>query len=217
MSMFDITGILLSLPAILLALTVHEFSHAWAALKMGDPTARNAGRLTLNPLKHIDPLGFVLILVARIGWAKPVPVNPLYFRNPARGLALTSLAGPLSNIALAVASGIAFRILGLLFRGAGLWKEYFGPMLAISVIINIALAFFNLIPLPPLDGFAILAYFFPKLGYNPGFIRLGPFILMALIVLGLFLPVNPIGLYLAPFLWIGTWLLLGVPMGLFGG
>lgn len=215
--MFDLTAIILSLPAVLLALTVHEFFHAYAAFRMGDPTARNAGRLTLNPLKHLDPVGFILILIARIGWAKPVPVNPTYFRNPARGLALTSLAGPLSNIGLAIVSGIAFRGLGLVMGGVGAWKDYIGPMLAISVIINIALAFFNLIPLPPLDGFAILAYFFPRIGYNTGFIRAGPYILMGLIAIGLFLPVNPLGLYLAPFLWIGTWLLLGFPLGLFGG
>jgi len=215
--MFDLTAILLSLPAVLLALTVHEFFHAYAAFRMGDPTARNAGRLTLNPLKHLDPLGFIMILVARIGWAKPVPVNPAYFRNPARDLALTSLAGPLSNIGLAIVSGLAFRGLNLFMGGTGIWNDYIGPMLAISVIINIALAFFNLIPLPPLDGFAILAYFFPRLGYNPGFIKAGPYILIGLIALGLFLPVSPIGIYLSPFIWIGTWLLLGVPMGLFGG
>ena len=215
--MFDLMGILLSLPAVLLALTVHEFFHAYAAFRMGDPTARNAGRLTLNPLKHLDPMGLILILIARIGWAKPVPVNPAYFRNPARGLAITSLAGPLSNIGLAIVSGLAFRGLGLVMGSVGAWRDYMGPMLAISVIINIALAFFNLIPLPPLDGFAILAYFFPRIGHSVGFIRAGPYILMGLIALGFFLPINPLGLYLAPFLWIGTWLLLGSPLGLFGG
>jgi len=144
-------------------------------------------------------------------------VNPAYFRNPARDLALTSLAGPLSNIGLAIVSGLAFRGLSLVMAGMGFWNDYLGPMLAISVIINIALAFFNLIPLPPLDGFAILAYFFPRIGHNAGFIRAGPYILMGIIAIGLFLPISPLGLYLAPFLWIGTWLLLGFPMGLFGG
>ncbi len=205
------------MPAVLLALTVHEYFHAWTAFRLGDPTARNAGRLTLNPLKHLDPVGFILILVARVGWAKPVPVNPAYFRSPAGGLALTSLAGPLSNLGLAILSGLAFRGLNLVMGEVSLWREFIGPMLAISVIINIALAFFNLIPLPPLDGFAILAYFFPRVGYNLGFIRAGPYILMGLIMLGFFLPISPLGLYLAPFLYIGTWLLLGAPMGLFGG
>ncbi len=215
--MFDLTMILLSLPGILLGLTLHEFSHGYAAYLLGDPTAKMMGRLTLNPLKHLDLMGTVLIIFTRIGWAKPVPVNPANFRHPARDMALTSLAGPLSNLLLAGILGLAFRVLHPFLASASWWINMMAPMLVIAVIINIILAFFNLLPIPPLDGFAIASFFFPKLRYSTGFIRWGPYVLIALIALGFFLPVSPLGLYLSPFVWIGTYLFLGFPLGLYGG
>jgi len=217
MGKFDIVALLLILPVILLSLTVHEFAHGFAAYRMGDPTAKLAGRLTLNPLKHLDPIGTILIIFTRIGWAKPVPVNPVNFRNPARDLALVSFAGPTANLLLAVVCGLCFRLISPLAPANQLWASLVIQMLVLGVILNIVLAFFNLIPIPPLDGFAILAYLFPRVGHNMTYIRYGPYILMGLIALGFFLPIDPLGLYLAPFLWAGTFLLLGFPMGLHGG
>lgn len=180
--------------AVLLALTVHEASHAWAADRLGDPTPRRAGRLTLNPLAHLDILGTIFFLIARIGWAKPVPVNPSYFRNPRRDDFIVSAAGPASNILLAIFMAVLWRALWgfvplieaypqletpLAFTlGAAFW----------SVWLNIGLAFFNLIPVPPLDGSGILAAALPyrlseeyrKIGHY------GILILFALIFLGAF-------------------------------
>jgi len=148
---------------VLLALTGHEFAHAWAAHRLGDDTAKQAGRLTINPLAHLDPLGTIFLLVSQLfGWAKPVPINPRNFRNPARDLALVALAGPGLNIISALALGL---ILKIAFQ-AGLFDRPFldGPLfqiLNLLVLINLALGVFNLLPLPPLDGFQALAAFLP--------------------------------------------------------
>jgi len=190
----------LLVPVVLLALSVHEASHAAAAVALGDPTPKLEGRLTLNPLRHLDPIGFILVLFARVGWAKPVPVNPYNFRHPSRDLALTALAGPLSNVALAVLSGLLYRLAPPM--------PYLHTLLYLSVFINLALALFNLIPLPPLDGFSVLAHFFPSLRFSP-LARWGPYILIGLIVLGFFLPVDPLGLCLWPLVRLGTLLLIG--------
>ena len=148
---------------VLLALTGHEFAHAWAAHRLGDDTARQAGRLTLNPLAHLDPLGTIFLFVSQLfGWAKPVPVNPRNFRRPERDLALVALAGPGLNIISALILGL---ILKIAFQ-AGLFDQAFldGSLfriLNLIVLINLALGVFNLLPLPPLDGFQILAAFLP--------------------------------------------------------
>jgi len=156
--------LLYRVPAIVLALTVHEFSHAYAAYLMGDNTARNMGRLTLNPLKHLDPIGFLCLLVAHFGWAKPVPVNPYNFEatDAKTGMLLTALAGPMSNIlfcfiSFGLISLIPTRILFSLPWVYG-FLTYFGS-------INAALAFFNLIPVPPLDGSKVLFGFLPDRMY----------------------------------------------------
>ncbi|MDW7672231.1 MAG: site-2 protease family protein [Bacillota bacterium] len=157
---FDLNRIILILPGILLALTVHEFSHGYVAFLIGDPTAKNNGRLTLNPIAHIDPLGFLMLMFAGFGWAKPVPVNPYYFTIDRRkGTLLVSLAGPASNIVLAILLTLVF---GLVIRFTG-GLGYVTQQLFISAIsINLVLAVFNLFPIPPLDGSKILISLFPS-------------------------------------------------------
>ncbi|MEO0190456.1 MAG: site-2 protease family protein [candidate division WOR-3 bacterium] len=149
----------LSLPPLLLALTVHEYFHGYIAYRMGDPTAKFAGRLTFNPLKHIDPIGFIAFLFFRFGWAKPVPVNPYNFHNYKKGMIFTSIAGPGSNFILALISGLIIRI-----GGFSLVYQTFFPfliMLKLSMYFNLVLCAFNLIPVPPLDGSKVLFYLLP--------------------------------------------------------
>lgn len=151
------------IPPLLLALTAHEYAHAWTADTLGDPTARAQGRLTLNPLVHLDPVGTLALLFFQFGWAKPVPVNHLYFDHPRRGLMWVALAGPLTNLALAAASAIILRVLGVLHVGPGLFWLV-GPlvlMLSWSVIYNVVLAIFNILPIPPLDGSRVLGGLLP--------------------------------------------------------
>jgi len=151
--------LIISAPAILFGLTIHEFSHGYAAFILGDPTAKQSGRLTLNPLKHLDPLGTILLFLpwTRFGWAKPVPINPNNFKNPLRDLAISALAGPISNFLVAIFAGIVARILIAVGVNGFAWKltSYF-------VIINLILCFFNLIPLPPLDGSRLIYYLLPS-------------------------------------------------------
>jgi Zn-dependent protease len=154
------------LPLSILSLTVHEFAHAWSAWKLGDDTASRAGRLTLNPLSHIDLLGTIMLplLGVPFGWAKPVPVDPARFRRSVtmgRGMAITAAAGPLSNVVLALFASIG---LGLAFRFAPEWVENGQParfFLVNMVMLNVGLALFNLIPIPPLDGSRIVAWVLP--------------------------------------------------------
>lgn len=167
-----VISLLLSLPVVLLALSVHETAHGYVADKLGDPTARNMGRLTLNPAKHIDPLGFICMVLCGFGWAKPVPVNTRYFRNPKRDMALTAAAGPLSNLLLALIFAILLRVELTVYSGmAGLtsftyqifvWLETF---LYIGVRLNVALAVFNLIPFPPFDGSRMFLVLLPTETY----------------------------------------------------
>ncbi len=160
--------LLLIIPVILLSLSVHEFSHGKVADLLGDPTPRAMGRLTLNPIAHLDPIGaLVLLLTRRFGWAKPVPINPRNFRNPQRDILYVSLAGPMSNIGLAILFSLVFRfLLFLLQMGAitfavGNFTYFLIEMIQLGIIINLALAIFNLLPVPPLDGSKILRGFLP--------------------------------------------------------
>ncbi|MCL2087950.1 MAG: site-2 protease family protein [Oscillospiraceae bacterium] len=145
-------------------LPFHEFAHAYAANKLGDPTARYQGRLTLNPVKHLDLMGSIMIMLAGIGWAKPVPVNPVNFKNRKNGMMMVAAAGPLSNLFLA----FVFMIISKL-----LWYSGINPELLVSVIsflnlfilMNITLAVFNLLPIPPLDGSRIITLFLPSRTY----------------------------------------------------
>uniref|UniRef100_A0A7V0Z6M8 Site-2 protease family protein n=1 Tax=candidate division WOR-3 bacterium TaxID=2052148 RepID=A0A7V0Z6M8_UNCW3 len=151
--------LLLSLPPLLLALTVHEYFHGFVAYRMGDPTAKFAGRLTFNPLKHIDPIGFIAFLLFRFGWAKPVPVNPYNFYNYKKGMVLTSIAGPGSNLGLAFISGMIIRIAGVFLATPSLLP--LAIMLRLCLFYNLILCAFNLIPIPPLDGSNVLFYLLP--------------------------------------------------------
>ncbi|MHB1043182.1 MAG: site-2 protease family protein [Eubacteriales bacterium] len=157
--MFDFPSlyqIALMIPAIILGLTFHEYAHAYAADRLGDQTARYMGRMTVNPLPHIDPVGLILLLFAGFGWAKPVPINPLKFKGDMRrGIMLVSLAGPGANLLMAVASAI-------LMGFSAHWRlPYLYDILKYMVHINLVLAVFNLIPVPPLDGSKILAGLLP--------------------------------------------------------
>ncbi len=172
---------ILAFPAILFGLTFHEYSHAFMANIMGDKTAKYAGRLTLNPLPHIDILGLLSLLFFRFGWAKPVPINPLNMRSQRIGVLLVSIAGPLSNFILAFIIGILVRLLSPTLE-QNMALHY---MLTFAVIINLILAFFNLIPLPPLDGSKILfSIFNTPLETQIMLERIGPIVLLAVIIFG---------------------------------
>ncbi|GHV56733.1 peptidase M50 [Deltaproteobacteria bacterium] len=162
---FDAYNLARMILPVSLGLTVHEFAHAWTADRLGDGTARQAGRLTLNPLAHLDPLGTLFLFVSQLfGWAKPVPINPSRFRRPTRDLALVALAGPAMNFLTALALGLAFKA----FVQAGLF-QHLSPaltrnlieVLVLAVLVNISLGVFNLLPLPPLDGFQALSCCLP--------------------------------------------------------
>lgn len=160
---FRIREFAVMIPPLLLALTAHEYAHAWTANKLGDPTARAQGRLTMNPLVHLDPVGTLALLFFRFGWAKPVPVNHLYFDHPRRGLMWVALAGPLTNLGLAAASALVRRLIG----GLRADPEFFWLMepvhfmLVASLELNVILAIFNIIPIPPLDGSRVLSGLLP--------------------------------------------------------
>lgn len=162
-----ISDFILLAPPLLLALTCHEFAHGLVAYNLGDPTAQRAGRLTLNPLKHLDPIGTIAFFLIKIGWAKPVPVNPLYFRNPKKDMLLVALAGPLANLVLAVVSALLLKfslLLVSLFQYTAAAQMLLLPlsaMLLASVWINLVLCFFNFLPIPPLDGSRILVGLLP--------------------------------------------------------
>lgn len=156
--------ILLTIPTIFIALTFHEVAHGWMSYKLGDPTAYNMGRLTLNPLKHLDPIGALCMLVVGFGWAKPVPVNARYYKNPKRGMALTAFAGPAMNLILAFFGVIIYRLInrfGYLLIPNGLLVYVLFLLFYYFAYLNIFLAVFNLIPIPPFDGSRIAYVFLP--------------------------------------------------------
>ncbi|MGE5654078.1 MAG: site-2 protease family protein, partial [Bacillota bacterium] len=143
------------LPGLLIAMTVHEFAHAYVAHRLGDPTPRLQGRLTLNPVAHIDPMGLLMLVFFRFGWGRSVEVNPNYFRNYRKGMLWVSLAGPASNILLGLATAIVFGLLGR-FSPLLLTSSGFRQIMLGLLMYNVYLAVFNLIPIPPLDGSKIL-------------------------------------------------------------
>jgi len=179
---------LLSLPCILIALSGHELAHGWMAWKLGDPTARNLGRLTLNPLKHLDPMGTLAMVLFGFGWARPVPINPRYFKNNRRDFALTALAGPMANFAMGFIGLLLAHIIALLFDlmtpgtrfGAGVWQAVFSMAHGFCTI-NLSLGVFNLIPVPPLDGSRIFLVWLPP-KYYFGVMKYERYIQLALMI-----------------------------------
>lgn len=175
--------------AALLSITFHETCHGLVANWLGDPTAKNAGRLTLNPLKHVDLVGLAMLVIFRFGWAKPVPVDARNFRHPKRDMVLTALAGPLSNLVLALVALLAEWILRLLFllysAPEAFW--YLPLLLEYVAVISIGLAVFNIIPISPLDGSKVLLAFLPTRIYMKWmrYEQYGMFVLMALLLLGI--------------------------------
>jgi Zn-dependent protease len=193
----DLNQLILFVPAFVIAISVHEASHAFSATLLGDPSPKAAGRLSLNPLRHLDPLGTIALLLAGFGWGKPVYVNPSAFRiSPRTGMALTAVAGPLSNVVTAIVFGLFYRfyllpsaVSAMALNRAGSNDVLLTVVQLVSAIIyiNVMLAVFNLIPLPPLDGFSVLMGVLPRkqammiaplARYGPG----------ALLVLFLFVP-----------------------------
>ena len=156
--MQELLSLLVSVPGLLLCLSLHEAAHGYTAYRLGDPTAKNAGRLTLDPLKHLDPVGTICLLFFHVGWAKPVPVNTRYFKNPRRDTALVSLAGPVSNFLLAA---VLLFVRQFLIFSSVMPVYVLGLMVHYAAIMSIGLGVFNLSPVPPLDGSKILFSFLP--------------------------------------------------------
>ena len=174
MGIFDLTlpELLIRIPVVLTALMVHEVSHGYIACRLGDPTARNLGRLSFNPLKHLDPIGAICMLFFGFGWARPVPINTRYFRKPRRDMALTALAGPVSNFILGFIGVVLYSISVFLFNYvamptgfaytlANVWIIFLGAWIS----LNVYLVVFNMLTVPPLDGSRIFLTFLPPKYY----------------------------------------------------
>jgi len=216
--------VVIFLPVLLFSLTFHEAAHAWMAQRLGDPTARMLGRLSLNPMVHLDPFGTLMLVLSdfRFGWAKPVPVDVRNFADPKRGIFLTAAAGPASNIILAVGCGLVFRLLIAGAFGDALSEGFartLARMFGLGLVMNLSLATFNLIPLPPLDGSKILFGLAPR-HWELGVMRLervGPMILMGLIFAGFMLNFSPIWMLIGPIVATLTYALCGAPLGVLWG
>ncbi len=196
--------LLLLVPVLLFALCFHEFAHAWMANKLGDPTAKHSGRLTLNPLAHLDPMGSLMILFVGFGWAKPVPVDVRYLQNPRIDMMKISFAGPAANLLLAFVGG---KIIRAHLVGGSLIL-----MLVLFTQINIMLAVFNMIPIPPLDGSQIFSGLMVR--KNPDLVMklqmYGPQILFGLILIGYFTEISPLWWAMSPFVNFFLFLFAGI-------
>ena len=204
----DILLMLLSMPVMLMALSVHESAHGYAAYKLGDPTAHSLGRITLNPVKHFDLFGFLSMLIFHIGWAKPVPINTRYFKKPRRDMAITGAAGPLSNVCLALIHLAVLRIVMIFVTDAVMYGRITSELwltilslvvylLYMGVAMNIILAIFNLIPIPPFDGSRIFYAFLPPKWYF-GVMQYERYIMIGCIILFFMLSrlgVNPLATF----------------------
>lgn len=170
---------ILQIVSLLVAIILHEVAHGWVANKLGDPTAKTLGRLSLNPIKHLDPVGsFILpgILILSgsgvvFGWAKPVPVQSRFFKNESQGMMWVAIAGPLTNIAIAWVCALLISVLG---PESTVFNVYLSYFLSMSILINVVLALFNCMPIPPLDGSRVLSYFLPTRGQQQ-LVRLEPY------------------------------------------
>ncbi len=206
--------LLLIAPPILLALTFHEYAHAYVADKYGDDTAKQSGRLTLNPLAHLDPLGTIMIFIVHFGWAKPVPINPYKLKNPKKDMLWISASGPLANMILALMSGILLRFIFSIV-GAPDQHSIIGLlifMVFMSMQINLALAIFNVLPIAPLDGSKILFGLLPSKYEGTIYFlnRYGPFILIGLIVFGRVTGVSVLGGLIWPFVEFFSKIFVGI-------
>ena len=201
----DIGSILRVLPGIILGLTIHEYAHTLIALRLGDDTAKQAGRLTLNPLKHIDPIGFIFLLVAGFGWAKPVLIDDSKLQHPRRDDILISLAGPVSNLLFAMFIALVLKLCLLIapYNGETLYREILNISIA-GLYVNIGLFIFNLIPLPPLDGSHLITSLIStkSLASARLFFKYGAYAFLAIIILDRvthinLLPINVLVDYIA--------------------
>jgi Zn-dependent protease len=211
---YDWRTLILAGPAIIFSLTVHEYFHARIAFFFGDTTARDAGRLTLNPLAHLDFLGTIMLVVSgfRFGWAKPVPVNPFALHNHRQSEFWIAAAGPLSNLGLALLAGTAFRLVGNAAIPQPLMPLIY--MLWFMIICNISLAFFNLLPVFPLDGSHIFRNLLPE-RYGPmmdEIERYSPMVLMLLILSGFVMKTSILMVILGPFIKATVYLFSGIRM-----
>ncbi|RMF10412.1 MAG: site-2 protease family protein [Candidatus Neomarinimicrobiota bacterium] len=185
------------LPIIIFALSFHEYAHGWMAYRFGDPTAYHAGRLTLNPLAHLDPFGALVLYLVGFGWAKPVPVDPRYLQDPRRDMMWIALAGPASNFFLAFVSGILMVVTLYLLPSP---SDLLLAVLQLSLYINLALAVFNFLPIPPLDGSRILTGLV-SLRHRETLYTLevyGPRVLLGVILLGMLTGFNVLGMIMYP-------------------
>ncbi|MCD8049573.1 MAG: site-2 protease family protein [Clostridia bacterium] len=166
----SISDLLQNFIVLFTAITFHEYAHGWVANKLGDPTAKNMGRLTLNPIAHLDPIGALLMIFCRFGWAKPVPVNPYYFKDPKKDMALVAFAGPIANVIVAFLACTIYPLLWTLFYRIGIVgnvvADFVLELFISCASLNICFAIFNLIPFPPLDGSKILFSVLPNHIYN---------------------------------------------------
>jgi Zn-dependent protease len=164
--MLNLMNILINIPITLIALTGHEFAHGWVSEKLGDPTPRQQGRMTLNPLAHLDLIGTLLMILTGFGWAKPVMVNPMYYKNRKKGMALTAAAGPISNLIMAFAALLIYTIVQIIFFRVGInMPAIVDTIVYIFIIRNLCFMVFNIIPIPPLDGAKVLGMFLPNRTY----------------------------------------------------
>ena len=179
-----LTNILLSIIPALICITLHELSHGFVAYKLGDTTAKDAGRLTLNPIKHLDIMGILMMVVFHFGWAKPVPVNMYRFKNPKQGMAITAVAGPLMNVLITI---VFLFLYGLLFRSCG-EHSYLMEMIYLTAYLSISFAIFNIIPISPLDGSKVLFSVLPSERYDQlmRYERYGMILLLVLVSSGIF-------------------------------
>jgi Zn-dependent protease len=159
---FNLLDFIFGLAALLVAIDIHEFSHAWAAEHLGDPTPRLQGRLTLNPLAHLDPIGTILIILVRFGWGKPVQFDPFNLRNPRRDAALISIAGPISNFLTAAVCSVVLQLLFRIPLPGSLGILIASVFLQQIIIMNVMLGVFNLVPIHPMDGFKIVEGILPE-------------------------------------------------------
>lgn len=185
----SITDLLLTVLAIVPAMCFHEYAHGWVSYKLGDPSPKYDGRLSLNPVHHIDPIGALFLIFFNFGWAKPVMVNPRYYKNPKQGMALVALAGPVANFILALICLIVTNVIVKTTGGSvGIGLYYVYQFFMLSALVNVGLGVFNLIPLPPLDGSKILGMFLPAKYYFKfmQFEQWGFVLLFALLAVGAF-------------------------------